>query len=54
MRVMTSNATKGDTDMSVDNIHNPMRMGTRKHPIEFGKNPNYISTARSDDSDGGN
>jgi len=54
MRVMTNSAMKGDSEMSVDNTHNPIRMGTRKNPKLFGKNPNFISTARSDDSVGGN
>ena len=54
MRLLTNSATKGDTDMSVDTGNKPSRMGTRKNPIAFGKNANYISPARSDDSDGGN
>jgi len=36
--------------MSVDVGTGPKRMGTRKHPIEFGRNVNFIGTARSDDS----
>ena len=51
MRMLTNSATKGDTDMSVDTGNKPSRMGTRKNPIAFGKNANYISTGRSDDSD---